>query len=704
MRALRLFAFVAMGWVCTALSAAAQTTAAPTFSIPGGTYNSVETLMFTDATPGAVIYYTVNATTPTTSSTQYTGPITLKETRTIEAMAIAPGDTQSTPVSQSYAFAALAPTISPNGGVFTTPQTVTLATTPGIKIFYTTNGATPTSSSTPYTVPFTVSKSETVKAISEQTYFTSSPVVAAAFTFDTTASPTLSPGPGTYPINQKVTISDATPGATIYYTVDGSTPKSTSTKYTGPITIATPRTISVIAIAKATSSSVTTAHYTLTTATPVLSPVSFDSLTTRSVTMSDSTSGAAIYYTIDGSAPTASSTHYTGQIAVDATANLHAVAIAPAYAPSAVANGVYIEEKVYTVAGIGPYLRQGDSGDIGDGGPPVGASMDSYGIVFDKEGNLYIADRSANRIRKVSVSTGLISTIAGSGPFGLWTGGFSGDGGLATKARLFFPIGIAFDSKNNLYFSDSMNGRVRKIAADTGIITTVAGGGGTLSDSGPATEVELYNPGGLLIDDDDNLYIADTNNCMVRKVSPTTGMLTTITGYVYSPQFPMDPFRCSYTGDGGPASAATIGPVSGIAFDSQKNLYIADSTDNIIRVISASTGDISTLPAFSGNPFGNVRYFSLDSVAVDAAGDVFFTGLYDGYIYKAPAGSQQFTTFLGGGSENFYGDGIPRTQATILQPVALTFDSAGNLYYSQSNEDYDGVRKISLSATPTKLF
>jgi hypothetical protein len=183
-------------------------------------------------------------------------------------------------------------------------------------------------------------------------------------------------------------------------------------------------------------------------------------------------------------------------------------------------------------------------GYSGDGGPATSAQLseDAYGVAVDASGNIYIADYENNRIRKVSAA-GIITTVAGNG-----SAGYSGDGGPATSAQLDLPSGVAVDATGNLYIADTFNSRIRKVSA-AGIITTVAGNGsiGYSGDSSPATSARLSYPLGVAVDATGNLYIADSYNHRIRKVS-AAGIITTVAGNG-SP---------GYHGDGGPATSAQL--------------------------------------------------------------------------------------------------------------------------------------------------
>jgi hypothetical protein len=224
-------------------------------------------------------------------------------------------------------------------------------------------------------------------------------------------------------------------------------------------------------------------------------------------------------YSGDGGQATDAELNDPEAVAVDAVGNIYIVD-----ADNACIRMINTSGIIMTIAGKGP----NSSGGIGDGGQATDAVLSGLsGIAIDVIGNLYISDD--NRIRKIN-TLGIITTIVGNGVVG-----FGGDGGQATNAKLEAPYGIAFDQAGNLYFADSANDRVRKINS-SGIITTVAGNGfnspgtgGFSGDGGQATNAELYYPTGIILDAAGNLYIADLFNERVRMVS-TSGIITTIAG------------------------------------------------------------------------------------------------------------------------------------------------------------------------------
>ena len=258
-----------------------------------------------------------------------------------------------------------------------------------------------------------------------------------------------------------------------------------------------------------------------------------------------------------------------------------------------------------------PIAGDGTCDFSGDGGAARMAELNApEDVAVDGAGNVYIADAQNNVIRKIDTDLN-ISTFAGN--FGLG-GGFFGDGGLATSARLNQPNGVALDSAGNLYIADSQNSRVRKVDL-AGIITTVAGNGtaGYLGDGGPATNARLNVPGGVRVDSSGNLYIADTGNSVIRKVD-TTGKITTVAG-----NFAMGH---GYSGDNGPATSAQLAFPIYVSVDAAGELLISDDGNHVTRLVSP-TGTISTYrtpAAFPGNLVvdldGNLAMIDYDANAV----------------------------------------------------------------------------------------
>jgi trimeric autotransporter adhesin len=335
----------------------------------------------------------------------------------------------------------------------------------------------------------------------------------------------------------------------------------------------------------------------------------------------------------------------------------------------------------------------------GDGGAATSANLVwPYGVAMDSAGNLYIADNGNGAVRKVAAGTGVITTVAGRGGFP----GYSGDGGLATNALLQVN-GVAVDGAGNLYIADSVDSVIREVSAGTGIITTVAGTGhsGYSGDGGSATSAKLYSPFGIAVDGAGNLYIADTYNQRIRKVFAGTGVITTIAGNGAS----------SYGGDGGLAPSAELNYPQAIAVDSVGNLYIADVGNEVIREVSAGTGVITTVAGnnaagggYSGDG-GLATSAQLDSptaVAVDSAGDLYIADSFNQRIREVSAGTGVITTVAGNGHYGYSGDGGASTSAEVYQPAGLAVDSVGNLYIGDTINNV--VREVEVTMPPTLTF
>jgi trimeric autotransporter adhesin len=334
---------------------------------------------------------------------------------------------------------------------------------------------------------------------------------------------------------------------------------------------------------------------------------------------------------------------------------------------------------ITTVAGDG-LLRF-----AGDGGAAQNAQMSgpSAVAVAPASGTVFIADTNNQRIRQIN-SSGIISTIAGTG-----VPGFAGDGGAAASAQVAFPGAATTDASGNLYFADTGNQRVRKIVSGT--ISTVAGNGtaGYSGDGGSATSANLNSPSALAFDSAGNLYIADYSNNVVRKVS--NGVISTYAGSGLQ----------AYVGDGGRATAAGLNGPQGLAFDASGNLYIADSGNHVVRIVTPA-GVIST---FAGNGnLGdsgdgalavNAQLANPYGVAVDALGDVFISDSGTSRVRMVtPAGL--IVTVAGSGAAGYFGDGGPGSTAKLSNVEGIALDSQGDLYIADQGNNV--IRLLQLVA------
>ncbi|WP_158289677.1 S-layer homology domain-containing protein [Paenibacillus flagellatus] len=268
----------------------------------------------------------------------------------------------------------------------------------------------------------------------------------------------------------------------------------------------------------------------------------------------------------DGGPATSATLRYPSSVTFDSEGNMYITELGYERVRKVDTNGI-----ISTVAGS----STGQLGYSGDGGPATSALLNRpVDVAVDSTGNLYIAEIFNHTIRKVDKSTGIISTVAGTG-----AAGFSGDGGPANLAQLNTPYSIDFDGSGNMYFADRNNNRVRKIDT-SGNISTVAGTGvaGYTGDGGPATAARMWSPIGLTVDDDGTLYVVENGNHVVRKISPT-GIITTIAG--------TGAFGDS--GDGGPATSAKLKVPIGIDLDHNGNLYVSDNGNYKIKKLKAVT-------------------------------------------------------------------------------------------------------------------
>jgi RHS repeat-associated protein len=318
----------------------------------------------------------------------------------------------------------------------------------------------------------------------------------------------------------------------------------------------------------------------------------------------------------------------------------------------------------------------------GDGGPASAASVsDPHGIAVGADGSLYIADSANHRIRRVDADR-IITTVAGNGP-----AGYSGDGGLATAAQLNYPIDIALGPDGSLYIADSGNSRIRKVTPD-GIITTVAGigPGGFSADGRPATEVHLNRPYGLAVGPDSSLYIAEFYGNRVRRVGPD-GMITTVAGTGAS----------GFSGDGGPATAARLNIPIGLAVGRDGSLYIADHSNNRIRrvgldgIITTIAGNGSIGHGGDGGPATQAQFHNIRRIAIGPDGSLYIAdsnyGVFDyirGQYVRRVRPDGIITTVAGSAIWGDGGDGGSATQARFGSIEGVAVGPDNNLYISDN--------------------
>lgn len=305
-------------------------------------------------------------------------------------------------------------------------------------------------------------------------------------------------------------------------------------------------------------------------------------------------------------------------------------------------------------------------------------------IAYDASGNLFIADPKNNIVREVNLA-GIISTVAGTGEQG-----FSGDGGPATDALLDSPSGIAVDAAGSIYIADTHNQRIRKVSGGT--ITTIAGTGvpGFSGDGGSAVLAALNNPTALALDSSGSLYIADIDNHRIRKINGTT--ITTVAGS--GEQF--------FSGDGGAATAAGLDSPSGVAVDATGNLYIADTRNQRVRVVSPS-GTISTLAgndskayAGDGGPATASSLARPRGLSLDAQGNIYVADS-DNHRIRLIGKTGNISTVAGNGSQGFSGDGGQAVNANLDTPWSPSVQARGSFALSDSHNHL--VREVSPDGT-----
>jgi sugar lactone lactonase YvrE len=320
---------------------------------------------------------------------------------------------------------------------------------------------------------------------------------------------------------------------------------------------------------------------------------------------------------------------------------------------------------------INPIAGTGTAGNIGNNTPAISAQLNSpVGVAFDSLGNCFFTDSANNEVREIS-ATGVITTVAGTG-----AAGSSGDGGLATVATLNNPTGITVDGAGNIYISDTNNNRIRVVRS--GVISPLAGTGVTCSqattptcgDGGPSALAQLTSPTGLFLTASGVLYIADTGDNSIRTVGIRSTAMSTVAGTS----------TAGYSGDSGASATAQFSAPSAVAVDSNGNIYVADTGNNAIRVIHNGTIDTyagSKTAGFSNGPAATAFFNAPSGLAVDAAGTLYVADKSNNAIRRIANG--QVDTVAGTTTAGLTGNGGNSLLATFSAPQGIGLDNNGNL-------------------------
>lgn len=345
------------------------------------------------------------------------------------------------------------------------------------------------------------------------------------------------------------------------------------------------------------------------------------------------------------------------------------------------AQGATAQDVITTIAG------DGSVGITGDGGPATSAKLNQpSGVFVDGGGNVFIADQYNNKIRKIAATNGYMSTVAGTG-----SAGYTGDSALAAFVELYLPASVYVNKHGDIYIADCYNNRIRKVDTTTGWIYTIAGTGtsGYSGDGGAAANAKISYPTSIVGDTQGNLYFVDYGNSRIRKILPT-GAITTIAGSG-TPGF---------SGDGGSALSAKLLAPSGVCIDNAGNVYIADEGNNRVRMVSSS-GIISTFAGngtagFSGDggPATSASLKGPQSVWADATGNIYVADMNNHRIRKINT-LGIITTVAGNGTAGYSGEWGTPTNAELNTPAGVFVNSAGNIF--MADKANNRVRKISPS-------
>ncbi len=620
----------------------------PTFIPASGGYISNNTqLAISTIMAGATIYFTTNGSLPTTNSSRYVGPIGISAPITIRALAVASGYSNSV---VGFAFynpgRCEIPTFNPPSGPITNGTVISLfCATATAQIHYTLDNSTPTASSPVYSGPFAINGGTLVQVIGIAQGFINSDVSAVYYSLPQTATPSFSPASGPLTYGQQVSISCATVGAEIYYTLDSSLPDTNSTLYTGPLTITNDVILSAVAtIVDHVDSVIPSVPFNLVQAAmPVFDPAQGPLTNGATISITCATSNAIIHYTLDGTDPGTNAPVYWNPIVFSDAITLRARAFAPYLGPSDVNSVIFplwdIKNTVVTT------LAGTTLADFSNGFGSMARFSSPQGICIDKGGNLYVADTGNNMLRKIS-SSGLVTTIAGTGVGGSQLG-------QATNSQFADMTSVCIDNDGNFYTAEGENcNRVCKISTN-GMVTLLA------------SVRECYYGQSLwqiTVDGADNVYVGSW--ATLQKITPAGAVM-------------------QLAGELGGTWGYRVGP----ALDSATNIYCA-TANYVWRTTPQGTTDFVA----GGNPVTDgpcalAGFQWLQGAAIDFATNIFLSD----YTWIREIHAGRVSTVAGTGISG-YRDGRGSV-AQFNATGGLCVDTNGNIYVADSGNNC--IRKIS---------
>jgi hypothetical protein len=338
--------------------------------------------------------------------------------------------------------------------------------------------------------------------------------------------------------------------------------------------------------------------------------------------------------------------------------------------------------KVDTSGNLTVVAGNGTLGYSGDGGPATSAALNRpEGVFVDGSGNIFIADTDNSVIREVLAASGNIQTVAGNG-----NAGYGGDGAAATSAELNDPFGVFVDGTGNIFIADTDNSVIREVVASSGSIQTVAGNAtpGYSGDGTPATSAQLDEPEGVSLDVTGNIFIADTYNSVIREVTIATGQIHTVAGTYYAYED-----SCNYSGDDNPAISAQLCLPSNVFVDGSSNLFIADTGNSVIREVLSAGSTIQTVAgngtlgyAGDGGAATSAELNNPSSMVVDTSGNIYIADTDNFVVRELSSGNIQ--TIIGNNTLAYSGDNGPATNAALNYPGQVFVDASGNVYIADS--------------------